>query len=70
MGPMEQSKVWRGIAEEARKAAVKLHDPAMRWQMLVISSKYEALARATEAFARIARGAASNGPQDTDSPEA
>jgi hypothetical protein len=63
---MKQSEVWLAMAEQAHQAAVGLHDPELRRQMLLIARKYETLAEGTKAFAKIADVANSNDP-DTDS---
>ena len=50
---MRQSTVWRGMAEEARTVAARLHDPELRRQMLIVAASYEALARRTETLATV-----------------
>ena len=64
MDLMRQSAVWRGMADEARKVAARLHDPELQRQMLIIAASYEALARRTEALARVTAVANSNEPAD------
>ncbi len=61
---MRQSVVWRGMAQEARAVAARLRDPELRRQMLIIAAGYEALARRTEALARITDLANFRGSQE------
>ena len=61
-GPDGQAEIWRGMAEEARKVASRLHDAGLRHELLIIAAKYETLARKTETLARIAAAANSNEP--------
>jgi hypothetical protein len=62
MKTMRQSAVWRGMADEARNVAARLHDAELRRQMLIIAASYEALARRSEALNTITAFAQSGEP--------
>jgi hypothetical protein len=50
------------MADEAREVAAGLRNPELRRQMLLIAAKYDALAKRTESFAKIAAVANSYDP--------
>ena len=61
MDAMRQIVTWLGMADEARKAALRLSDHELRRHLLAVADSYEAIAARAEALTvRVAMPANSN----------
>jgi hypothetical protein len=62
-----QAAIWRGLAQEAAKAAEQLKDPELRLSLLSIAEKYEGMAQRAEAMTGRDRSPIRVRPESRDS---
>ena len=62
MSLLNNARLWRNHADEARGIAGHMSNPEMKWIMLEVTACYERLAQLTEARSRAPQPAAKSQP--------